>query len=261
MPRIRRLLIILAPLVAALLAPAGALAAQAGQNAGVSGLPGVSLVVGGQAAGKDPGTSLSILAVFTLLTLAPSLLIMMTGFTRILIVMSFLRNALGTQSMPPNQVLVGFSLFLTLFVMAPTFNTINKNALQPYLNKKITVTQALDRAEKPIKGFMLKQTRTSDLALFVKLSHDKTPHTRDQIKITTLIPAFMISELKTAFEIGFLIYIPFLIIDLVVSSTLMSMGMMMLPPALISLPFKILLFVLVDGWALITQSVVAGFHT
>jgi flagellar biosynthetic protein FliP len=262
MQRYRRLLILLLPLALALTAPALAAAAPAGQSGtGSNGLPGIDVVVGGNSAANDPGTSLSILAVFTLITLAPSLLIMMTGFTRILIVMSFLRNALGTQSMPPNQVLVGFSLFLTLFVMAPTFNTINKTALQPYLAKKITVTQALDRAEKPIKTFMLKQTRTSDLALFVKLSHDKTPHTRDQIKITTLIPAFMISELKTAFEIGFLIYIPFLIIDLVVSSTLMSMGMMMLPPALISLPFKILLFVLVDGWALITQSVVAGFHT
>jgi flagellar biosynthetic protein FliP len=263
MQRYRRLLILLSPLVLALVVPALAAAAPAGQSGatGANGLPGIDVVVGGNSAANDPGTSLSILAIFTLITLAPSLLIMMTGFTRILIVMSFLRNALGTQQMPPNQVLVGFSLFLTLFVMAPTFNTINKNALQPYLNKKITVTQALDRAEKPIKTFMLKQTRTSDLALFVKLSHDKTPHTRDQIKITTLIPAFMISELKTAFEIGFLIYIPFLIIDLVVSSTLMSMGMMMLPPALISLPFKILLFVLVDGWALITQSVVAGFHT
>jgi len=261
MQRTRRLLILLFPLALALAMPALALAAPGAQSTGVSGLPGVSVVVGGQNSANDPGTSLSILAIFTLITLAPSLLIMMTGFTRILIVMSFLRNALGTQQMPPNQVLVGFSLFLTLFVMAPTFNTINKDALQPYLAKKITTTQALDRAEKPIKGFMLKQTRTSDLALFVKLSHDKTPHTRDQIKITTLIPAFMISELKTAFEIGFLIYIPFLIIDLVVSSTLMSMGMMMLPPALISLPFKILLFVLVDGWALITQSVVAGFHT
>jgi flagellar biosynthesis protein FliP len=262
MQRYRRLLILLLPLALALAVPALAAAAPAGSGATqTGGLPGIDVVVGGNSASGDPGTSLSILAIFTLITLAPSLLIMMTGFTRILIVMSFLRNALGTQSMPPNQVLVGFSLFLTLFVMAPTFNTINRNALQPYLNKKITVTQALDRAEKPIKGFMLKQTRTSDLALFVKLSHDKTPHTRDQIKLTTLIPAFMISELKTAFEIGFLIYIPFLIIDLVVSSTLMSMGMMMLPPALISLPFKILLFVLVDGWALITQSVVAGFHT
>jgi flagellar biosynthetic protein FliP len=240
-----------------LLAPATALAAPTG-GAGLS-IPDVGLQVGGHA--TSPGTNLSILALFTLLTVAPSLLIMTTGFTRILIVMSFMRNALGTQQMPPNQVLVGFSLFLTLFVMAPTFNTINKDALQPYLDKQITATTALDRAEKPIKGFMLKQTRASDLALFVKLSHDSEPRTRDEVKLTTLIPAFMVSELKTAFEIGFLIYIPFLIIDLVVASTLMSMGMMMLPPVLVSLPFKLLLFVLVDGWALISQNLVASFHT
>jgi flagellar biosynthetic protein FliP len=237
---------------ALLLVPGAALAAPGG-------LPDIAVNVGGQEQG--PGTSLSILGVFTLLTLGPSLLIMMTGFTRILIVMSFLRNALGTQSMPPNQVLVGFSLFLTLFVMAPTFTKVNQTALKPYLDQKISVTQALERAEKPIKGFMLKQTRASDLALFVKLSRQEAPRTRDAVPLTTLVPAFMISELKTAFEIGFLIYIPFLIIDLVVASTLMSMGMMMLPPVLISLPFKILLFVLVDGWALITQSLVAGFHT
>jgi flagellar biosynthetic protein FliP len=145
--------------------------------------------------------------------------------------------------------------------MAPTFDKVNQQALQPYLNKQITVSQALSRAEVPVKSFMLRQTRGSDLAMFVKLSRDEKPRTEQQVKLTTLIPAFMISELKTAFEIGFLIYIPFLIIDLVVASTLMSMGMMMLPPVLISLPFKILLFVLVDGWALITQSLVAGFHT
>jgi flagellar biosynthetic protein FliP len=211
--------------------------------------------------GADAGTTLSILGLFTLLAVAPSLLIMMTGFTRIMIVMSFVRNALGTQNMPPNQVLVGFSLFLTLFVMAPTFNAVNQDALQPYLSHKLDAKHALVAAEAPVKHFMLRQTRESDLALFVKLSHDPAPKTAQDVSITTLIPAFMISELKTAFEIGFLIYIPFLIIDLVVGSTLMSMGMMMLPPALISLPFKILLFVLVDGWALITQSLVAGFHT
>ena len=208
----------------------------------------------------DGQNAVQLLLLIGGISLVPALLFTVTGFTRIIIVLGFIRTGLGTPTAPPNQVLVGIALFLTLFVMAPTFNTINKDALQPYLAKKITMTQALDRAEKPIKGFMLKQTRTSDLALFVKLSHDKTPHTRDQIKITTLIPAFMISELKTAFEIGFLIYIPFLIIDLVVSSTLMSMGMMMLPPALISLPFKILLFVLVDGWNLVTRSLVESFH-
>jgi flagellar biosynthetic protein FliP len=186
---------------------------------------------------------------------------MTTGFTRILIVMSFMRNALGAQQMPPNQILIGFSLFLTLFVMAPTFNKINDTALQPYLNKQIPAKVAIERAEVPVRSFMLKQTRASDLKLFVKLSHDKPPTSKADVKMTTLIPAFMVSELKTAFEIGFLIYIPFLIIDLVVASTLMSMGMMMLPPVLVSLPFKLLLFVLVDGWALIAQSLVAGFHT
>jgi flagellar biosynthetic protein FliP len=255
MPSHRLLRICLAVLGILLASPAAALAAPA-----TNALPNISVNLGNQSA-NDPGTSLSLLALFTLITLGPSILIMTTGFARILIVMSFVRNALGTQSMPPNQVLVGFSLFLTLFVMAPTFTKINDTALQPYLKDKITVQQALERGEKPIRSFMLKQTRASDLALFVKLSRDEQPRTEADVKLTTLIPAFMISELKTAFEIGFLIYLPFLVIDLVVSSTLMSMGMMMLPPVLISLPFKILLFVLVDGWALISQSLVAGFHT
>jgi flagellar biosynthetic protein FliP len=163
--------------------------------------------------------------------------------------------------MPPTQILVGFSLFLTLFVMAPTFSQINERAVQPYLNEQIDAQQALKRAEGPMKTFMLKQTRASDLALFVKLSRQPPPKTRAEIPLTTLVPAFMISELKTAFQIGFLIFIPFLIVDLVISSALMSMGMMMLPPVMISLPFKLLLFVLVDGWALLTQALVAGFHT
>jgi flagellar biosynthesis protein FliP len=211
-------------------------------------------------ANQDPGTNLSILALFTLITLGPSLLIMMTGFTRILIVLGFLRNALGTPQIPPNQVLVGFSLFLTLFVMGPTFGQINKQALQPYLNKQIDAKTAIQRAEDPLRSFMLKQTGKSELALFVRLSREPPPKTAEDVPMTTLIPAFMISEIKTAFQIGFLIYIPFLIIDMVVASTLMSMGMMMLPPAMISLPFKLLLFVLVDGWALLSQNLVAGFH-
>ena len=252
---IRRCSLLAAALVLAL--PAAALAAPA-RGDGL-GLPDIAVSVGGDQG--DPGVTLSILALFTLLTLAPSLLIMMTGFTRILIVLSFVRNALGTQQMPPNQVLVGFSLFLTLFVMAPTFDRVNERALQPYLDRSIPAKVALERAEQPIKGFMLRQTRASDLSLFVKLSREPAPRTRGDVALTTLVPAFMVSEIKTAFQVGFLIYIPFLIIDLVVASTLMSMGMMMLPPVLISLPFKILLFVLVDGWSLITQSLVAGFHT
>ena len=209
---------------------------------------------------QDPGTNLSILGLFTLITIGPSLLIMMTGFTRILIVLGFLRNALGTPSIPPNQVLVGFSLFLTIFVMGPTFTQMNKTALQPYLAGKADAKTAILAAEKPLRTFMLKQTGRSELAMFVKLSRQKPPKNADELNLTTLVPAFMISEVKTAFQIGFLIYIPFLIIDLVVASTLMSMGMMMLPPAMISLPFKLLLFVLVDGWSLLAQNLVAGFH-
>ena len=222
-------------------------------------IPGVSINVGDKAA--DPGTSLSILGLLTLITLVPSILIAMTGFARILIVLGFVRNALGTPGLPPNQVLVGFALFLTLFVMAPTLSKMNDTALQPYLDQTIEATEALDRAQVPIKNFMLKQTRSSDLALFVELSRKDPPKTKADVPLTTLVPAFMISELKTAFQIGFLIYIPFLIVDMVIASTLMSMGMMMLPPVLISLPFKVLLFVLVDGWALLTQSIVAGFNT
>jgi flagellar biosynthetic protein FliP len=210
---------------------------------------------------QDPGTNLSILALFTLITLGPSLLIMMTGFTRILIVLGFLRNALGTPSIPPNQVLVGFSLFLTIFVMGPTFSQMNTQALQPYLDGNMDAKQAIQTAEVPIRNFMLKQTGRSELAMFVKLSRQQAPKTKDDLPLTTLVPAFLVSEVKTAFQIGFLIYIPFLIIDLVVASTLMSMGMMMLPPAMISLPFKLLLFVLVDGWSLLAENLVAGFHT
>ena len=188
---------------------------------------------------------------------------MMTGFTRILIVLGFLRNALGTPSMPPNQVLVGFSLFLTLFVMGPTFSTMNETALQPYLDGTIDARgRSTRRRRSRCSVFMLKQTGASELAMFVKLSPpDAAEDRRTTLALTTLVPAFMISEVKTAFLIGFLIYIPFLIIDLVVASTLMSMGMMMLPPAMISLPFKLLLFVLVDGWSLLAENLVAGFHT
>jgi flagellar biosynthesis protein FliP len=254
----RRTLVRLALALAglALLAPV-ALAAPAATTTAVK-TPAVQVSLPGS--GTDPGTNLTILAVFTLITLGPSLLIMMTGFTRILIVLGFLRNALGTPQIPPNQILVGFSLFLTLFVMGPTFSKINTDALQPYMAKKIDAKTAMTRGEAPLRTFMLKQTGRSELAMFVKLSRQTPPKTADDLKLTTLIPAFMVSEVKTAFEIGFLVYIPFLIIDMVVASTLMSMGMMMLPPAMISLPFKLLLFVLVDGWALLAQNLVAGFH-
>jgi flagellar biosynthetic protein FliP len=201
-----------------------------------------------------------IMLLLGLLAVLPSLLLVMTGFTRILIVLGFVRNALGTQQIPPNQVLVGIALFLSLFVMAPTFHKVDSQAIEPYRQHKIDGHAALVRGLEPIRTFMFKQTRDSDLALFVKLSHSKRPRTRADVSTHVLVPAFIVSELTTAFEIGFLIYLPFLIIDMIVSSTLMSMGMMMLPPALISLPFKILLFVLVNGWSLVAQSLLSSFH-
>jgi flagellar biosynthesis protein FliP len=210
---------------------------------------------------KGLSTPVQVFLLMTLLAVIPSMLLMVTGFTRILIVLGFVRNALGTPTMPPNQVLVGMSLFLTLFVMAPTIKATNDIAVQPYLHKKITLQQAVDRGQEPLREFMFKQTRDSDLALFVKMADIPQPKTRADIPTYVLVPAFMISELKTAFQIGFLIYLPFLIIDMVVSSTLMSMGMMMLPPILISLPFKIMLFVLVDGWHIVIQGLVQSFHT
>jgi len=192
-------------------------------------------------------------------TLVPALLFTVTGFTRILVVLGFIRSGLGTPTAPPNQVLVGIALFLTIFVMAPTFSAVKKDAIDPLSKNKITEAQAFERGQKPIREFMFRQTREKDLALFVKLAKLERPETRADVPTHVLIPAFIISELKTAFQIGFLIFLPFLVIDLVVSSTLMSMGMIMLPPVLISLPFKILLFVLVDGWNLITRSLVESF--
>ena len=195
------------------------------------------------------------------LSLIPAAVFTLTGFTRIIIVLGFIRTGLGTPTAPPNQVLVGIALFLTIFVMAPTFNQIKRDAVDPLRAEKITQVQALKRAEKPMREFMFDQTRTKDLALFARLAKLERPKTRADIPTYVLIPAFTISELKTSFQIGFLIFLPFLIIDLVVGATLMSMGMMMLPPVFISLPFKILLFVLVDGWNLVTQSLVQSFHT
>lgn len=209
---------------------------------------------------KDVALSLQILLTLTVLSLAPSILIMMTSFTRIIVVLSFLRGALATQQMPPNQVLIGLALFLTFFTMSPYMDQINKQALQPYLAGTITQDAALEQAIKPMRQFMFKQTRENDLALFVNLSEAARPNSQDDIPTTTLIPAFVISELKTAFQIGFLIYIPFIVIDMVVASTLMSMGMMMVPPVMISLPFKLLLFILVDGWHLIIRSLITSFN-
>jgi flagellar biosynthetic protein FliP len=208
----------------------------------------------------DGGNAVQLLLLIAGITLVPALLFTVTGFTRILIVLGFIRSGLGTPTSPPNQVLVGIALFLTLFVMAPTFNAIKSDAIEPLQKKQISQAEALKRGEKPMREFMFKQTRTKDLALFVSLAKMDRPKTRADIPTHVLIPAFIISELKTAFQIGFLIFLPFLVIDLVVSSTLMSMGMMMLPPVFISLPFKILLFVLVDGWDLVTRSLVQSFH-
>jgi flagellar biosynthesis protein FliP len=208
----------------------------------------------------DGGNAVQLLILVGAVTLVPALLFCVTGFTRILVVLGFIRTGLGTPTAPPNQVLVGIALFLTIFVMAPTFTKVKSDAIDPLTSNKITQAQAIERGQKPLREFMFRQTRTKDLALFVSLAKMKRPQTRADVPTYVLIPAFIISELKTAFQIGFLIFLPFLVIDLVVSSTLMSMGMMMLPPAFISLPFKILLFVLVDGWDLITRSLVESFH-
>lgn len=211
---------------------------------------------------EDPGNyvfSLKLLLLLTILSLAPSILIMMTSFTRILIVLSLIRNALGLQQTPPNQVIIGIALFLTFFIMSPIAKEINNEAVQPYINSEITQEVAIDRAMKPIRDFMFKQTRDKDLSLFLSLKGISNVSSLDEIPTHVLIPAFIISELKTAFQIGFIIYIPFLVIDMVVASTLMAMGMMMLPPVIISLPFKLLLFVLVDGWNLIAKSLILGF--
>jgi len=213
----------------------------------------------GKGTNSKPNQSVIIILLLTVLAIAPALMVMLTSFTRIVIVLSLTRNALGLTSIPPNQVVIGLSLFLSLFVMAPTLTKINDTSLQPLLKGKISYSQAYDKAQSPLRTFMLGQTRQSDLSLFTAASNEK-PAPRDKVQMTALVPAFVLSELKTAFIIGFVIFIPFLIIDLIVSSTLMSMGMFMLPPVLVSLPFKLLLFVMVDGWALIVRSLITSFH-
>jgi flagellar biosynthetic protein FliP len=213
---------------------------------------------------QEVSSSIQLLLILTVLSLAPAIIIMMTSFTRIIIVLSFLRNALGTQQMPPNQVLIGLALFLSLFIMTPVINDINTQAYEPFNKGEITQEQALDNAADALKGFMLKQfgDDEKELAFFVSLARIETPVSNPMdLPMTVVIPAFIVNELTIAFQIGFMIYIPFLIIDMVVSSTLMSMGMMMLPPIMISLPFKILLFILVDGWNLITKTLVSSFIT
>jgi flagellar biosynthetic protein FliP len=224
--------------------------------------PAPFISIGLDKAAQNPGDVSVVLQIFLLLTvlsLVPAVLIMLTSFTRIVIVLSVLRQAIGTHQMPPNQIVIGLALFLTFFVMTPVWQRVDKEALQPYLDKKITQEQALENAAKPIRHFMFKQTREKDLALLVDIADIDRPKNTDDVPISVLIPSFVISELKTAFQIGFLLYVPFLIIDMVVASVLLSMGMMMLPPIMISLPFKLMLFVLADGWYLIVGSLIKSF--
>lgn len=238
-----------------------ALAVLASATALAEPLPFPALNIGVGAATKpgDVAMTIQIFLLLTILSLAPGLLIMTTAFTRISVVLSFVRTAMGTQQAPSNQIILSLSLFLTFFIMAPVWQQIDREAYQPWKAKQISQEQAMDRAVKPVRKFMLSQTREKDLALFVSLSKLPRPRNADDIPTLTIIPAFMISELRTAFQIGFLIYIPFIVVDMVVASVLMSMGMMMLPPVMISLPFKILLFVLVDGWGLVIGSLVKSF--
>ena len=222
-------------------------------------IPTVNVDVGSSSNPQDVAVTLQVMAVLTIVSLAPAILIMTTSFVRIVVVIGFLRNALSTQNVPPNQVVIALSLFLTFYIMAPYWGEANEQGLQPYLAGQLTQEQALDNTVAPIREFMFKQTRESDLALFVNLADAPRPDSPDDVSTFTLIPAFIISELKTAFQMGFMIYIPFIVIDMIVASTLMSMGMMMLPPVMISLPFKILLFVMVDGWHLLIQSLIMSF--
>ena len=225
-------------------------------------VPSLNVNFGPGKGSDEVSSSLQILALLTILSIAPAIMILTTAFTRIVIIFSFVRNALGTPSIPPNQVLIGLSLFLTFFVMGPTYNEINTNAVQPYLtsdkSKKIGFDEAIKRAEKPLRAFMLKNTYSKDLKMFLDMRGEKA--TREDVSLTSLIPAFVISELKTAFIVGFYIFIPFLIIDLIVASGLMSMGMMMLPPTVVSLPAKLLVFVLADGWSMLVQTILAGYR-
>ena len=224
------------------------------------GIPTISLGIG-QADNPDQvSTALQIVLLLTVISVAPAILLMTTGFVRIVIVLSFVRQAMGTQQMPPNQVVVGLALFLTIFVMSPVFQKMNDQALQPYLDKKISQEQAITQAIQPMREFMFTQTSEKELGMLIEISGGEMPKNQDDVSTMALIPAFMLSELKRAFQIGFMIFIPFLVIDMLVASILMAMGMMMLPPVIISLPFKLLLFVLVDGWPLIVGNLVKSFH-
>ena len=247
-----RLLLCLLPLVLLVLVAASAQAEPVA-------LPSLNMSVGSSSKPGDVAVTIQIFLLLTILSLAPGLLIMTTSFTRIVVVLSFLRTAMGTQQAPSNQIILALSMFLTFFIMNPVWNQINTEAYKPWKAQQISQELAMERAVQPVRKFMLSQTREKDLALFVSLSKLPRPKNANDIPTLTIIPAFMISELRTAFQIGFLIYIPFIVVDMVVASVLMSMGMMMLPPVMISLPFKILLFVLVDGWGLVISSLVKSF--
>ncbi|MDH4246755.1 MAG: flagellar type III secretion system pore protein FliP [Deltaproteobacteria bacterium] len=246
-------------LIARICLPATLLLLLAAQAYAQTPIPGVNITVGRANSPQEVASSLQILVILTVLTLAPSILIMTTSFTRIVIVLVFLRQALGTNQSPPTQILLGLALFLTFFIMQPVWDDINRNALRPYLDRRLDQEQALERAGRPLKNFMQRFVREKDLALFVGIANIPRPRTINDVPFHVIVPAFIISELKTSFQIGFLLYVPFLVVDLVVSSVLMAMGMMMLPPVMISLPFKLMLFVLVDGWNLIVGSLVQSF--
>ena len=247
-------------LVLACGASGGEAASQTAGRAPSIGLPAISLAIGEAKGTQEVSTAMQVMLLLTVLALAPSLLIMLTAFSRIVIVLGLLRQALGTPTMPPNQVVMGLALFLTAFVMAPVVTEVHDQAYAPYMNKQITQEQALERGLRPIRQFMFRQTREQDLALMVHLAKAPRPRERDDVATYVLIPAFIISELKSGFQMGFVLFLPFIVIDFVVSSVLLSMGMMMLPPTMIALPFKLLLFVLADGWHLVVRSLVTSFH-
>ncbi len=261
----RAALVLLAVLVAALLLPHAASAASPAANAAVAATTGATATAGGglnidlSGGGLFTDKMMQIIALITVLSIAPSILIMMTSFTRMVVVLSLLRTAMGLQTSPPNSVIVSLAMFLTLFVMTPTLKDAYNQGIVPLVNNQITTEQAFDRAGAPMKKFMLAHTRQADLKLFLDMSNAKPPAKPEDVALTTIAPAFMLSELKRAFEIGFLIFVPFLIIDMAVASILMSMGMMMLPPVIISLPFKLIFFVLVDGWRLVAGSLVESY--
>ncbi len=229
------------------------------ETAAALSFPTISLGVQEAEGPEQVSTALQIIFLLTILSIAPSIILMTTCFTRIVIVLGFMRQAMGTQSMPPTQIIMGLALFLTFFIMSPTINEINEKSVQPYLAEQITQQQAVENAVIPMREFMFSQVREEELALLAEITLDKEPEDRNDIPTMTLIPAFMLSELKRAFQMGFLIYIPFLVVDMIVASILMSMGMMMLPPVIISMPFKLLLFVLVDGWGLVVGSLLKSF--